>query len=101
MWLSYAAERTPALTRLRFPVLRDALLEPNGASPAGLLADETVRQFVLEDPRQFIGHGGQALDRHANAAVVERTRPARRPRDVHERLIRVQDHADGLGGIVV
>src|ERR1035441_7389364 len=90
---------TPAA--LPFHILSNTLLQPNGASPSGFLPDETMRQLVLQDARQLIGHGGQALDRHAYAAIVERSRPTWRARDVHERLIGVQDHADGLGRNVV
>ena len=86
---------------LAFHVLRDAFLQPDRALPARFLSDETMRQFVLEDARQLIGHAGQALHRNANAAVIERADPAGCARDVHERLIGVQDHADGFGRHVV
>jgi len=46
-----------------------------------------MRQFVFEDARQLIGHGRQAFDGHANAAVIERPHPARRAGDIHECLI--------------
>ena len=72
-----------------------------GQRPLVFCVEETVRQFVLEDARQFVGHGGQAFDRHAHAAVIERPDPVRCAGDVEECLIGIQNHADGLGRHVI
>ena len=83
------------------PCIARCLPAATPGSAARFLSDETVRQFVLEDARQLIGHAGQALHRDANAAVIERSDPTGRARDVHECLIGVQNHADGFGRYVV
>src|SRR6202007_643075 len=83
-------------TALPFHVLRYALLQPDGAAAAGFLSDEAMRQLVLENTRKFVGHRREAFARHADAAIVEGARPAWSARDVHECLIRVENHADGF-----
>ena len=66
-----------------------------------ILPDKAMCQLVLEDAGQLVGDAVQALDWNANAAVVERPHPAWRAGDIHEGLICVQNHADGLGRLII
>ena len=68
-----------------------------GAAAVRLLRDEAVRQFVLQDVAQFAGDGREALNRDADAAVIERAGPTGRASDIGEGLIGVENHGDRLG----
>ena len=53
--------------------LGDAFVQPGRAAAAGKLVNKGVRQFMLQNVRQFRRHGTQAADRNAQLAVVDRS----------------------------
>ena len=53
-----------------------------------------MRQFMLQNARQFCVHGFQSMHWHADAPIVNRPRPRRRLGDVAEGVLGVENHTD-------
>ncbi len=68
-------------------------LEPHASAPR-LLRNEAVGELMFEDARQFPVDACQSLHRHADASIVQRSGPRRRPGDIAEGVLRVENHPD-------
>src|SRR5580658_10442974 len=57
-----------------------------------------MSQFVLQNVRQFWGHGTQAADGNAQLAVIDRTRPGGGVGDIEESLLGVESYENVVAG---
>ena len=57
---------------------------------------KAVGQLMLQNTRKLRRHANQSLHRHADAAIVERSRPAWRARNVLKELIGVERDGNRL-----
>ena len=81
---------------LAFHPLRNAFVEPRGATAVRFLIYKAVGQLVLQNTRKLRRHANHSLHGHADAAIVERSRPAWRARNVLKELIGVERDGNRL-----